>query len=261
MGWFYPGSGRSHSMGVAGVAEPVAVPAPEDRAGAPDVFGDTMKPETVFLGAEGVSAPHIVNFGISPGEGRQQWYQQMQSTVLPQLAAFKPDFIFICAGFDAHRKEDINHGYMALETVDYEWITRQLMKIANTHCDGRIVSALEGGYRLQGKAASVFARNVQAHVRVLSSGYAGGWDADAEATIATRMSAAADDKRDRASAGVGGTGAAAGEESGSSRRSKRRRGPAVDYAALERQLQEEEARQAALAKEGEEGSGSAALLG
>lgn len=47
---------------------------------------------------------------------------------------------------------------------DYEWITRHLIRIANTFCHGRVVSVLEGGYRIQGGLVSAFARSVAAHV-------------------------------------------------------------------------------------------------
>lgn len=48
---------------------------------------------------------------------------------------------------------------------DYEWVTRHLVRIANTHCDGRVVSVLEGGYKIQGGLVSAFARSVASHVR------------------------------------------------------------------------------------------------
>lgn len=56
-------------------------------------------------------------------------------------------------------------GSMGLTESDYEWVTRQLMRVARTYCEGRIVSVLEGGYDL-----SALARSVAAHVRVLSAG-------------------------------------------------------------------------------------------
>jgi len=61
-------------------------------------------------------------------------------------------------------------GYLGLIEEDYEWITRHLVRIANTFCDGRVVSVLEGGYRIQGGMVSAFARSVAAHVRGLVEG-------------------------------------------------------------------------------------------
>jgi acetoin utilization deacetylase AcuC-like enzyme len=80
---------------------------------------------------------------------------------LPALHAFKPEMLFISAGFDAHREDEI--GGMALVEDDYAWITQQLMEVARVHAGGRIVSCLEGGYNL-----SALARSVVAHVKVLA---------------------------------------------------------------------------------------------
>jgi acetoin utilization deacetylase AcuC-like enzyme len=80
---------------------------------------------------------------------------------LPALHAFKPDMIFISAGFDAHREDDI--GGMGLVEDDYAWITTQIMAVAKEHSAGRIVSCLEGGYNL-----SALGRSVVAHLKALA---------------------------------------------------------------------------------------------
>ncbi|MFM2053734.1 MAG: hypothetical protein RL456_1771 [Pseudomonadota bacterium] len=80
---------------------------------------------------------------------------------MPRLEAFRPQMIFISAGFDAHREDDL--GQLGLVEADYAWITQRLVDLAERHCDGRIVSCLEGGYVL-----SSLARSVAAHVRVLA---------------------------------------------------------------------------------------------
>jgi acetoin utilization deacetylase AcuC-like enzyme len=80
---------------------------------------------------------------------------------LPRLREFKPQFIFISAGFDAHREDDM--GQMGLVEADYAWMTRQLMIIAKETAEGRIVSCLEGGYNL-----SALARSVVAHLKELA---------------------------------------------------------------------------------------------
>jgi acetoin utilization deacetylase AcuC-like enzyme len=79
---------------------------------------------------------------------------------LPRLEAFKPQMIFISAGFDAHRDDDL--GQLGLVEADYTWITQQICVVANKHAQGRIVSSLEGGYNL-----SALGRSVEAHLRVL----------------------------------------------------------------------------------------------
>ncbi len=82
---------------------------------------------------------------------------------LPALEAFRPEMIFISAGFDAHREDDL--GQMRLVEADYVWMTERLMEVADRHAEGRIVSCLEGGYNL-----SALGRSVAAHVKTLSAG-------------------------------------------------------------------------------------------
>ena len=85
----------------------------------------------------------------------------IEANWMPRLEAFRPEMIFISAGFDAHREDDL--GQLGLVEADYEWITRRLVDLAERHCKGRIVSCLEGGYNL-----SALARSVAAHLRVLA---------------------------------------------------------------------------------------------
>ena len=80
---------------------------------------------------------------------------------IPRLEEFKPQMIFISAGFDAHREDDL--GQLGLVEQDYAWITQRLKDVARRHAQGRIVSSLEGGYNL-----SALARSVEAHIRVLA---------------------------------------------------------------------------------------------
>jgi acetoin utilization deacetylase AcuC-like enzyme len=80
---------------------------------------------------------------------------------LPALHAHQPEMIFISAGFDAHREDDM--AQMGLVEDDYAWMTKEIMSIANQYAGGRIVSCLEGGYNL-----SALGRSVAAHVKVLA---------------------------------------------------------------------------------------------
>ena len=80
---------------------------------------------------------------------------------IPRLEAFKPEMIFISAGFDAHRDDDM--GQMGLVEQDYAWITSRIKDVDKRHSKGRIVSSLEGGYNLH-----ALARSVEAHIRVLA---------------------------------------------------------------------------------------------
>ena len=79
---------------------------------------------------------------------------------LPALDAFRPEMVFVSAGFDAHRDDDMSH-LMWVEG-DYAWLTREVKTVAERHAHGRIVSLLEGGYAL-----SALARSAAAHVSVL----------------------------------------------------------------------------------------------
>ena len=80
---------------------------------------------------------------------------------LPALEAFRPEMIFISAGFDAHRDDTV--GGMRLVEADYAWITRQVRDIARELAGGRIVSSLEGGY-----SRAALAKSAVAHIRVLA---------------------------------------------------------------------------------------------
>jgi acetoin utilization deacetylase AcuC-like enzyme len=86
----------------------------------------------------------------------------VESKWLPALEAFKPEMIFISAGFDAHREDDL--GQMRLVEADYVWMTEKLMALADKYAKGRIVSCLEGGYNL-----SALGRSVVAHVKALTA--------------------------------------------------------------------------------------------
>lgn len=82
------------------------------------------------------------------------------SALAMALDAFQPQLIYISAGFDAHREDDM--GNLGFVEADYAWVTQQLMTVAKEHSKGRIVSCLEGGYVM-----SPLARSVAAHVKVL----------------------------------------------------------------------------------------------
>lgn len=80
---------------------------------------------------------------------------------IPRLEEFQPEMIFISAGFDAHREDDM--GQLGLTEQDFAWITQRVKDIAKRYSKGRIVSLLEGGYVM-----SPLARSVEAHIRVLA---------------------------------------------------------------------------------------------
>ncbi|MCR5865095.1 histone deacetylase family protein [Aquincola sp. J276] len=112
-----------------------------------------------FSGDE-AAGPNMVNVGLPSRSGSEAFRAAVADRWLPALEAFQPQLIYVSAGFDAHREDDM--GNLGLVEADYEWVTRQLLAVAQRHCGGRIVSCLEGGYVL-----SPLARSAAAHVKVL----------------------------------------------------------------------------------------------
>jgi len=106
-------------------------------------------------------AKNMVNVPLPAGTGGEKVRSVVDEIWLPRLEEFGPQLIFVSAGFDAHREDDL--GQMSLVEADYAHITGRLLELATRHCGGRLVSSLEGGYNL-----SALARSVVAHVRVLA---------------------------------------------------------------------------------------------
>jgi acetoin utilization deacetylase AcuC-like enzyme len=113
-----------------------------------------------YSGADNPAA-NMVNVPLPAGSGGEEFRGAIADVWLPRLNAFKPQMIFISAGFDAHYEDDM--GSMKLFEKDYAWATEQLKVVAAKHAENRIVSMLEGGYVL-----SALARSVGAHLRVLA---------------------------------------------------------------------------------------------
>ena len=106
-------------------------------------------------------AEKTLSIPLDSGTGSTEFRTLYERQVFPALETFKPDIILISAGFDAHKNDPL--GEINLEDEDFFWITEKLMETAARHCNGRIVSALEGGYNLIDLKNSV-----AAHVRALS---------------------------------------------------------------------------------------------
>src|SRR6185312_10685902 len=97
----------------------------------------------------------IVNAPLRPGDGGERFRQAFDNTILPRLREFRPQFLIISAGFDAHMRDPLAN--LNLVEEDFAWATRKLMEVADASAGGRIVSMLEGGYDLDGLANSVAA--------------------------------------------------------------------------------------------------------
>ena len=106
-------------------------------------------------------AANLVNVPVPAYTKGMEIRELIDMTWIPRLDAHRPQLIFISAGFDAHREDDM--GQLGLVEQDYVWITHQIKEVAKRHAGGRIVSCLEGGYSL-----SSLARSVEAHIRVLA---------------------------------------------------------------------------------------------
>ncbi len=94
---------------------------------------------------------NIVNGTLAPGAGSQEFRALWSDVLLPRLHAFRPQLVLVSAGFDAHRCDPLAD--LQLERDDYTWITAELVELARTHAQGRVVSTLEGGYDLAALAA------------------------------------------------------------------------------------------------------------
>jgi acetoin utilization deacetylase AcuC-like enzyme len=103
---------------------------------------------------------NIYNRCLQPGAGSDEFRATIADAVIPTIEMFRPDFIFISAGFDAHMADPMAN--LQLTDEDFGWATAELVKAAGRLCGGRVVSALEGGYDLKALAASA-----AAHVKAL----------------------------------------------------------------------------------------------
>jgi len=107
------------------------------------------------------AAPNMVNVPLAEGSGGTAVRAAVEQEWLPALDRFRPQMIFVSAGFDAHREDLL--GGMSLVEDDYVWLTDQLLGVARRHSDGRLVSMLEGGYNL-----AALGRSAVAHVKTLA---------------------------------------------------------------------------------------------
>ena len=106
-------------------------------------------------------APNMCNVPVPAYSKGMDIREVVEMMWIPRLEEFQPEMMFISAGFDAHREDDM--GQLGLTEQDFSWITQRLKDVARRYCNGRIVSCLEGGY-----IPSALARSVEAHLRVLA---------------------------------------------------------------------------------------------
>ena len=113
----------------------------------PDVMVASIHQSLIFPrsgDSSEVGAGNIVNVPLVRETSAEGFRQAFASRIIPRVEEFRPDFLFISAGFDAHIRDPL--GDQKLATADFAWLTAQLMSVADAHCGGRLVSVLEGGY-------------------------------------------------------------------------------------------------------------------
>jgi acetoin utilization deacetylase AcuC-like enzyme len=102
----------------------------------------------------------MVNIPLAAYSGGKEFRSAVERHWLPAFDAFRPEMMFVSAGFDAHR--DDNMAMLKLAEADYAWVTERIKEAAGRTAGGRIVSALEGGYELH-----ALGRSVATHLKVL----------------------------------------------------------------------------------------------
>ena len=124
------------------------------------MVGIFQHPFYPFCGDQNPAA-NMLNVPIPAYTRGMEIREMIEMSWIPRLEEFQPEMIFISAGFDAHREDDM--GQLGLTEQDFAWITQRIKDIAKRYSKGRIVSLLEGGYVM-----SPLARSVEAHIRVLA---------------------------------------------------------------------------------------------
>jgi acetoin utilization deacetylase AcuC-like enzyme len=130
-------------------------------------FGSTHQmpwfPGTGAVSEQGVGNIH--NAPLRAGDDGEDFREAFGQAILPALDAFQPDLIVISAGFDAHADDPLGH--LELQEADFAWATDVLNEAAHKHCQGRVVSMLEGGYNLDalGRSAAVHVQSLMQSAR------------------------------------------------------------------------------------------------
>jgi len=162
--------GAAHALAVHGLDRVAVVDFDVHHGnGTEDIFRDDERvlmvstfqhPFYPYSGIEGRSE-RMVNIPLPAYTDGAGFRRAVEANWLPALDRFRPQALFISAGFDAHREDDM--ASLGLVEADYAWVTERIVTVAEAHAQGRIVSMLEGGYNL-----SALGRSAVAHVKVLA---------------------------------------------------------------------------------------------
>jgi len=106
------------------------------------------------------NSERVISIPLDASAASAEFRAAVTDRWLPALEQFQPEMIFVSAGFDAHRDDEMS--YVSLTDADFRWVSEEIVRVANTSASGRVVSALEGGYEVHS-----LARCVESHIRVL----------------------------------------------------------------------------------------------
>jgi acetoin utilization deacetylase AcuC-like enzyme len=109
---------------------------------------------------KGAGEGTTLNAPMAPGAGDAEYRMAFEQMLRPAIEAFRPEILLVSAGFDAHRDDPLAD--MQLTDEGFRFMTRFVVEMADRHCEGRVVSLLEGGYDLNSVTSSV-----EAHVQEL----------------------------------------------------------------------------------------------
>jgi acetoin utilization deacetylase AcuC-like enzyme len=110
---------------------------------------------------EGKGRGFTLNIPMTAGLGDAEYLRAVEDEVVRVIDDYAPSAILLSSGFDAHRRDPL--GGMRVTEQAYGEITRRVVEAAERHCRGRVLSLLEGGYDMEGIAASV-----DEHVRAMA---------------------------------------------------------------------------------------------
>jgi len=124
----------------------------------------TLYPGTGFAEevGHGEGKGYTLNVPMQPLSGDQAYLQVFNQKLLPLFSEYKPQFVLISAGFDAHEEDPL--ASMSLSRTGFDAMLQGMKRLAETHCKGKLVSALEGGYNYDHLAACV-----SSHLSILRS--------------------------------------------------------------------------------------------
>jgi acetoin utilization deacetylase AcuC-like enzyme len=105
-------------------------------------------------GAE-TRSKNMINVPLAAKTNGAAFRKVVETEFLPALERFKPDMLFISAGFDAHLEDPLAD--LGLVESDYAWISQYFTEFSAKNCHNRVISVLEGGYNLQKLPSSVLA--------------------------------------------------------------------------------------------------------